>query len=83
MSNKRECDSIAEKEKNIKNAVQVCWEFTEENKKREFNGLLEAMKYFNLNKGLILTNDQEDEITIDDKKIEIKPVWKWLLQKSN
>jgi len=83
LSNKRECDFIIEKERNIKNAVQVCWELTKENKKREFDGLLEAIKYFNLNKGLILTNDQEDEITIDDKKIEVKPVWKWLLQKSN
>jgi hypothetical protein len=30
--------------------------------------------------GLILTLDQEEEITRENKKIIVKPVWKWLLE---
>jgi hypothetical protein len=28
-----------------------------------------------------LTRDQEDEISIKDKKIIVKPAWKWLVEK--
>ena len=41
--------------------------------------MLEAMKKFSLNEGLILTFDREDEIKIENKEIKIKPAWKWLL----
>ena len=38
------------------------------------------MDKFKLKKGLILTNEQDEEIKIGNKKIIIKPVWKWLLE---
>jgi hypothetical protein len=50
----------------------------EDNKKREIEGLLEAMRKFELREGFILTYNQEDEIDIEDKRIIIKPVWKWI-----
>ncbi|MFH1196496.1 MAG: ATP-binding protein [bacterium] len=75
-----ECDFIVQSGKEIKQVIQVCWELTKENEKRELKGLLEAIKYFKMNSGLILTSDQENEMIIEDKKIIIKPVWKWLLQ---
>ena len=37
------------------------------------------MEEYKLKEGLILTNNQEEEIRIKDKKIKIMPVWKWLL----
>jgi predicted AAA+ superfamily ATPase len=40
------------------------------------------MTAYQLNEGLILTEDESDSIAIDDKKINIMPVWLWLL-KSN
>jgi len=52
----------------------------EKNKKREIRGLIEAMKEFKLKQGLILTYDQEYEIKIENKKIIVKPMWKWLLE---
>ncbi len=76
-----ECDFIVEKEKKVTNVIQVCWELTIENKERELKGLIEAMIFFNYSTGLILTHDQEEEILINEKKIYVKPVWKWLLQK--
>ena len=50
-----------------------------ETKKREINGLLEAMKFHNLKNGLILTENTEEEITIENYKIIIMPIYKWLL----
>ncbi len=52
----------------------------EDNKEREIQGLLEALNEYDLKEGLILTSDEEKVIEIDNKKIIIKPVWKWLLK---
>ena len=35
---------------------------------------------YKLKKGIILTSDQEEEINEENKKIIVKPVWKWLLE---
>ena len=80
-SNKRECDFILVKNKEVTRAVQVCYDLSEENKERELQGLHEAMSNFNLKSGLILTLDHEEETVFNGKKIIIMPVWKWLLSK--
>ncbi len=77
---KGECDFVIKENLKINKAIQVCYELNEDNKKREIDGLLAAMTTFNLRNGLILTYDQEDELTLDNKKIFLKPVWKWLLE---
>ena len=79
---KHECDFIVLEGTKVKQSIQVCYELTDENKSREYNGLLETMKRFNLSMGLLLTYDQEDEIAIDNKKVIVKPVWKWLIENS-
>jgi hypothetical protein len=40
------------------------------------------MDEFGLKRGLILTSDQEDEMTVNGKTVMIKLVWKWLLEES-
>ena len=77
---KNECDFVIKEKTKISKAIQVCYELNEEDKEREINGLIEALEKFNLKAGMILTYNQEDEIKIKDKKIIIKPVWKWLLE---
>jgi len=77
---KNECDFIIKEMEKITKAIQVCFDFNEENKEREINGLVSAMNEFKLKEGLILTNNQDDEFIVDGKKIIIKPVWKWLLE---
>jgi uncharacterized protein len=77
---KKECDFLIKEGLNITKAIQVTYELNEDNKKREINGLLEALKSYKLDSGLILTYEQEDELIIDNKKILINPVWKWLLE---
>lgn len=48
--------------------------------KIETKGLLKFMKKFNVNKGYIISLNQERELEIDGKKIMIIPAFKFLLQ---
>ena len=74
---KKECDFLIKEKEKITQAIQVTCKLNEENKEREINGLIEAMEKFNLKTGLIITLNQEDEIKTRNKKIKIKPAWKY------
>ncbi|MEK6939066.1 MAG: ATP-binding protein [Nanoarchaeota archaeon] len=76
---KMECDFVIKEGAKITQAIQVCWELNENSREREIKGLLEALDYFNLSEGLILTYDQEEKLVKDGKKIMVMPVWKWLV----
>jgi uncharacterized protein len=75
---KKECDFITKQNAKL-SAIQVCLILGDKNKKREVQGLLDAMQTHKIKQGLILTLDQEDKLEENGKIIEIKPVWKWLL----
>jgi len=79
-SDTKECDFVIKEGNKIVEAIQVTWRLTHENRERETAGLIEAMDKFNLKKGTILTYDQKQEITAQNKKIAIKPAWQWLLE---
>lgn len=76
-----ECDFVVKEKNEVKDAIQVCYNLNKSNRERELNGVMEAMDKFNLDRGLILTYDQKDELEKDKKTIEVKPTWKWLLEK--
>jgi len=83
----KECDFVIHEGNRIVQAIQVCKEFSDqETRDREYNGLLEAMNMYELDTGLILTEYDEDQVTIEEDgkmyKIEIVPIWKWLLDRS-
>jgi predicted AAA+ superfamily ATPase len=60
--------------------LNVCYEMLSAGtKKREINSLLNAMKKMNQKTAYLLTGDEEGEEIIDNKKIKIIPVWKWIL----
>jgi len=42
----------------------------------ELSGLVEAMHFFKLEKGYIITAEQEEEIIIDPKQILVRPAFK-------
>ncbi len=77
-----ECDFIIKEKEAVIQALQVCFDFTAENKGREIKGLLCALQQFNLARGLILTYNQEDELIIEGRKVILQPVWKWLLNRA-
>jgi predicted AAA+ superfamily ATPase len=76
---KHECDFVVKEKDKITHAIQVCLDFNEENKNREIRGILDALKEFKLDEGLIITYNQTDEFLVDGKRIRIMPAWKWLL----
>lgn len=76
-----ECDFIIREGIHIIQAIQVCEEMSHpETKEREINGLLDALKTYQLKEGWILTANRSEEIEIENIQIHILPVWKWMLQ---
>ena len=79
--NKKECDFVVFEKWKITEAIQVSYSLDEDDtKKREIEGLLDAMETYDLKEWLILTYDEEDQLKIDNKQIKIISVWKWLLE---
>ncbi len=77
---KRECDFVIREKNRIVEAIQVSWSLYDSNtRKREVNGLIDALGCYGLNEGLILTDSEEDLFEQDGYRITVKPVWKWLL----
>lgn len=81
---KKECDFVVKQENKITQAIQVCTDLRgESTKKREYAGLTDAMETYQLDKGLILTLDQDGTDTVEQEGktfiIEIKSIWKWLV----
>lgn len=74
-----ECDFVIKTGRKIASIYQVCYELTEKNQQREFAGLVEAAREFNLKEGVVLTMFQEDTQTFNGFTIKIVPVWKWLV----
>lgn len=78
-SDKYECDFISmDNHKNIA-AYQVTYILNETNREREIKGLVEAMDFFGINKGTIITMSQSEEIKLSKKQITVLPAWRVLL----
>lgn len=61
-------------------AFQVSYTLADpETEKREVDALLKLNKVLPMRKMMIITKDEEKEITIDGMTIQVIPVWKWLL----
>lgn len=75
--NGKECDFVVGKQDAIEQVIQVCHLMNLENQAREIDGLTEAMNYFSLEKGLIITFNQEDVIIKNGKRIELIPAYKF------
>ncbi len=77
---RKECDFVLCRRNHPEAVVQVCLELNSDNEARELGGLKQAMAFFGFAEGLILTDNQEDEIQQDGHTIHIVPVWKWLTE---
>lgn len=69
-----ECDFLVKQNEQIVKAVQVCWEINNDNMAREINGIKDALAETGAQEGIIITNNQEDNLD----GINLIPAWKWL-----
>jgi predicted AAA+ superfamily ATPase len=72
-SEKSECDFIVCKRGKVKTCVQVCYELTQDNMEREIRGLFEALEYFNLEEGILVTLRQTDRIIRNNRIATLLP----------
>jgi len=80
---KKECDFIIREGNQIIQAIQVTTNLSNEKlRKREIEGLIEAMGAYNLCEGIILTENEQDTIEMNGLIISVVPIWKWLLSLS-
>jgi len=76
---RHECDFILSRKRRPAEAIQVCWELSNRNEKRELAGLTEAARTLGVEKLLILTFDQRDTVELAGAAVRILPAWEWLL----
>lgn len=79
---KKECDFVVFNNQKCTFALQVCYEVTIDNQKREVEGLVEALDFFDLPKGFIITYNQKDTLFFKSKTIELLPAFQFLFDKT-
>ncbi len=77
---KEECDFIIKSEANRLQPVQVCLELTDENREREIRGLIETARWIKVKEAMLITFDEEKELTVEGIDIKIVPAWKWCIE---
>jgi predicted AAA+ superfamily ATPase len=76
----QEVDFIVKEGLKVQQMIQVCWNVeAPQTRNREIRALLKAMEEFKVSTSLVITEDQESEEKINDKRILFQPLWKWLL----
>jgi len=79
---KGEVDFLIRKGTRIDRLINVCWELNKKNEKREFSGLYEAMKQFNVSNAKIIVSGYDDQVDIKGKKIVISNFFNWLKEEN-
>ena len=76
-SEKGECDFVVLDKNQPVKVVQVCYDLTPDNLNRELNGLFEALEFFDLDEGYIVTMNQTDTFERDGKKAVVVPCYRF------
>ena len=80
---KTECDFLVRSYEQVTQLIQVSWDLSDPDTfNREVRALLNAAAATNCNNLLIVTADDERELTVKDKTIKVVPAWKFLLGKN-
>lgn len=77
--NGKECDFVVCSKNQVYELIQVCYELNYDNMTREIEGLIDAMRFFGINTGTIVTLKQEDKINDGQNLIKVFPVSNFLL----
>jgi len=73
-----ECDFVVMSRGKAKQLVQVCYELTPDNLDREINGAMEAMKFFELKKAILVTFSDKDVFEKDGCTVAVLPAHEFL-----
>jgi predicted AAA+ superfamily ATPase len=73
-----ECDFAVREKGKITQLIQVCSDLNSFNLSRELKGLKEAMDFFKMEEGIIVTRNQNDLFIEDGRKIKIISADQWL-----
>lgn len=76
---KKECDFIVMQKGRLHAVVQVCYDLNADNLHREIDGLTDALEFFGIQQGLIVTLKQTDVYNIKGKEIRVMPLRELLL----
>ena len=75
-----ECDFLIKEGMHLTNAIQVTESLANpKTQKREINGLVDAAQQYGLEDGLILTDNEYDDMMHDGICIHVRPIWFWML----
>ncbi len=78
---KGEVDFVVQEGIEVTRLVQSCYDLSEaKTRRREEGALLRAMKHFGLERGTIVTWDEEGEEIKEGRVIGYRPLWRWLLE---
>ena len=75
-----ECDFVIKEKNVVTQVIQVCYHINDDNFDREYKGLLEAMKFFNLTEGTIVTFNQIDVFEKDGFTVRLVPSFEFLAE---
>ena len=75
---KNECDFVAMERGNVKQLVQVCYRIDDMNFEREYDGLKNAMDFFGVKTGVIVTFNQQDRFEKDGCIVQLIPAHRYL-----
>ena len=75
---KGECDFVVLKNGEAVEIIQVCYDLNSDNLKRELDGLMKALQFFNKKSGTLITFDTRDTILEGEFVINVLPAYKYL-----
>ena len=75
-----EVDFIIRRGERVEQALQVTWSLAGTSRDREVTAMVAALEELSLGQGLILTDNEDEEIIVGNKKIIVQPVFRWLLE---
>ncbi len=79
-NNRAEVDIVIKEGLDIREVIQVCYHIENpETYNREIKGLLATKKQLHPERYTIISNDTKRTDIVDDIKVDIIPLWKWLL----
>jgi len=74
---KGECDFIVMEKGKVIQCLQVCYNLNADNQNRELDGLFDALAFFSMDTGWLITHDQRDKVERNGKVVHILPFHTW------